>query len=75
MYRTQISCCLKSWESGERGDGEILSGKRAQAILGTNENVLYLDGSDSYRGVCICQNASHYIHKMGAFYSMQIISK
>lgn len=37
--RTQISCCLKkSWESGESGEGELLSGKRAQGILGTDEN-------------------------------------
>lgn len=53
MDRTQISCCLKSWENGERGDGEILSGEKG-TILGSNENVLYLDGGDSYRGVCIC---------------------
>lgn len=70
MNRTQISCCLKKiWESGNSGEGEILSRIRAQGILGTDENVLHLlYGSDSYMGICICQNASHYIHKMGILF-------
>lgn len=58
--------------SGYLGLGKVLNTKEHEGTTWGDGNILFLDWSDGYMGVYICQNITNFILQVGEFYFMWI---